>query len=63
MGCCDENENCRQGRNCPYRKPVDFENLKSEILNVCYKLTEKSILLEWIVCLAAALYVASLVIR
>lgn len=63
MSCCDENENCRQGRNCPNRKEMSFEDLKYKIIGVYYKLTEKCTLLEWLVCLATGIYLLSYVIR
>ena len=58
MSCVDCNDNCRQGRDCPNRKPVEF---KVVLQAVYLYFAERIKYLEWIVCLIAGLYLLNLV--
>lgn len=58
MSCNDCDDNCRQGRDCPNRKPVD---LKVVLQEVYLYFAERTKYLEWILCLITGLYLLNLV--
>jgi len=64
MSCRDCNDDCRQGRDCPYRRVANFDNLlyDSGLFNLYNKVTQNFTLMEWIVCLTTIAILLSLAI-
>ena len=62
MSCKDCDDDCRQGRNCPNNKPMTLDNLYVFCYNLYTRICGNFTLMEWIVWLALASYLLSLVI-
>lgn len=62
MSCKDCDDNCRQGRDCPYNKGLMLDNLYVFCYNLYNRICGNFTLMEWIVCLASVVYLLSLVI-
>jgi hypothetical protein len=62
MSCDKCTDDCRQGRDCPYVKPLTLDDLKYKCYNIYSKVTTNFTLMEWMVCLATIALFLSLAI-
>lgn len=62
MSCPKCTDDCRQGRDCPYNKPLNVDNLYVFCYNLYNRICGNFTLMEWIVCLAVTIYLLSLAI-
>jgi hypothetical protein len=64
MSCPECNDDCRQGRDCPYRRVANLDYLLYDkgLFNLYNKVTTNFTLMEWIVCLVTIAILLSLAI-